>query len=347
MTSTRPQPPPLRLREDIERLVFTHKSRHPRPNNMIDDDDDPQDWERVAFLGEGILIAAMSRVLYYAYPRRRPSHLKPNRAQMLSKDSLASITDAYGFMGQMKCLEANRDQLLVSVDTRASLIESFVGGLALQYGVSIATQWAAEVLAWKYGLPVPPSDEQRLGQGPVASAMPMSTHPTQTAVSPTPPPGPGPMYIRPARSIAPRPGDPQIRPPPEAPGPAMEYGAPFQQYVYGHPAMYQGVSPPHHQATGVAAPTPPIYYNPASYTSRPLPQSGPYMQAPSSPPVAAPGPQQAPQQADQRSFSYNSPPGAPPSFSESVNYQQPPPQAAVAQSQFQRAADSIPAWSPQ
>lgn len=56
--------------------MFTHKSLFGKPASMVDDVEDPQDWERVAFLGEGILLAAMSSVLYYAYPRRRTSALK-------------------------------------------------------------------------------------------------------------------------------------------------------------------------------------------------------------------------------------------------------------------------------
>ncbi|KIO33856.1 hypothetical protein M407DRAFT_17457 [Tulasnella calospora MUT 4182] len=347
MTTVQPPPPPLQ--KEIEDLVFTHKSLFPKLTSVVDDAEDPKDWDRVAFLGDGILLAAMSRVLYYAHPRRRTTALKPNRTQLLSKESLAAITDAYGFTERMRCLEPNRPQIATSLDTRAALTESFVGGLALQYGIGAATQWAAQMLAWKHGLPVPQSDEQRLGQVFVAGTMPASPSPPRTVASPTPTPGPGPVYPRPGRSAAPRPEHPQIRPPQEAPPPVPEYTAPYQQHVYAHQSMYQGGAS-YPQMTGLGAATPPTNYNPGPsyphHPSRPLPQPGLYMQAPSSPPTAASVPQQAPQQVDYRNFGYNRQ-QAPPAFSESVSYQQPPPQAAVPQPQFQMAAENIRAWSPQ
>ncbi|KAG9047545.1 hypothetical protein FS837_002008 [Tulasnella sp. UAMH 9824] len=345
------QPPPLPLQPAIETLVFTHKSLFPREKTLIDDAEDPKDWERVAFLGEGILVAAMSRVLYYAYPKRRTNALKPMRTQMLSKDTLASITDAYRFTDRMKCLEANRQHIAMSLDTRAALAESFVGGLVLQYGVAVATQWAAEMLAWKHELPVPPSDEQRLGQRFVAGAVQTPSPPPAAppmAVSPAPPPGPGPTYFRSAQSTAPHPGHPQMRPLQNAPIPVADYEAPYPQYVYGHQSMYQGGAsyPP---MPGLVAATPPTTnYNPApAYphpsASRPLPQP-PYMQGSSSPPSATPFPQQSPQQVD---YSYSSPSAAPPSFADSMRYQQPPLQAAASQHQFQAPMKTIPVWGPQ
>ncbi|KAG8943091.1 hypothetical protein FRC00_011368, partial [Tulasnella sp. 408] len=276
----------------------------------------------------------------------------PIRTQMLAKDALASITDAYRFMDKMKCLEANRPGIATSMDTRAALAESFVGGLALQYGAGVATQWAAEVLAWKHELAVPPSDEQRLGQRLVAGAAPRSPPPPAShpaAISPAPPPGPGPNSVRSARSTAPRAEHPQVRPPQEVPIPATEYDPPYPQYMYGRQSTYQG-APPYPQMPGMIAATTPTTYNVApAYrpSARPLPQPVPYMQAPSSPPAAAQFPQQAAQQVDYRNFGHNGPPGAPPSFAESVSYQQSPPQAAVPQPQFQAVANNIPVWGPQ
>ncbi|KAG8892962.1 hypothetical protein FRC00_011281 [Tulasnella sp. 408] len=347
MTTPQPLPPPLR--KDIEDLVFTHKSLVSRDKNLIDDYDDPKDWERVAFLGEGILVAAMSRVLYYAYPRRRTNALKPTRTHMLSKDTLASITDAYRFTERMKCLEANRQHIAISLDTRAALAESFVGGLVLQYGTAVATQWAEEMLAWKHGLAVPPNDEQRLRSSAVSTSPPPPGPPA--AVSPAPPPGPGPNYGRPALSTAPHPEHPQFRPPQDVPVPVVDYDAPYPQYVYGHQSMYQGGAP-YPQMPGLVAATPPTTnYSPApAYphpsASRPLPQL-PYMQGPSSPPFATPFPQQSPQQVDYRNLNHSSPSAAPPSFADAVAYQQPPLQAAAPQPQFQAPMKTIPVWPPQ
>ncbi|KAG8954970.1 hypothetical protein FRC04_010454 [Tulasnella sp. 424] len=291
------QPQPLPLRDDIENLVFTHKSRFGKPTNIVEDVEDPRDWERVAFLGEGILLAAMSRVLYYAYPRHRTTWLNPYRTKLLSKDALASITDAYHFMDRLKCLEASRGDISVSLDNRAALAESFIGGLALQYGMDRAMKWAEEMLAWKHNLPVPISDEERLGLMPFGALAP-----------PSPPPGPS--FARPTPGVARRPGHPQIRPPQEVPRPAMEYQTPVQQPMY-NPAMYQGA--PAASTSFNADP----FFSPPSYQT--LQQHVPYMYTPSSQPTAAAVPQR-PQPVDHTNFKYPSPPTQP-SFYDSASYQ--------------------------
>ncbi|KAG9022690.1 hypothetical protein FS837_006222, partial [Tulasnella sp. UAMH 9824] len=127
------QPPLSPLQADIESLVFSHKGLFSRPTNTIDDSEDPRDWER------------------------------PTRRGMLSKEELASITDSYRLMDRLKCLESSRSDITNSLDNRAALAESFVGGLALQYGMDLASRWAEQMLAWKHALPVPISDEESVG----------------------------------------------------------------------------------------------------------------------------------------------------------------------------------------
>ncbi|KAG9010797.1 hypothetical protein FRB90_007641 [Tulasnella sp. 427] len=252
---SRPPAPPLK--KEIESLVYTHKSLFGKPANMQEDYEDPQDWERVAFLGEGILLAAMSRVLYHAHPRHRTSWLKPHRTRLLSKESLASITDEYGFMVKLKCLEPSRQNIARSLDNRAALAESFVGGVALEYGMEKARLWAEEMLAWKHELPVPVSDEERLGLsgsgekvvkdvvmqdgsggdvgimkgsvpvGAMAAPPPVSMYPAATPApyvpSSPPPPPPLPRFAQPLHTtIPPRPEYAQIAPPQEVPKPVME-----------------------------------------------------------------------------------------------------------------------------
>ena len=62
-------------------LVFTHKSLFGKPSNLVEDVELPQDWERVSFLGEGILHMATSNLLYLAYPKHRTSFLKVSHVQ--------------------------------------------------------------------------------------------------------------------------------------------------------------------------------------------------------------------------------------------------------------------------
>lgn len=75
-------PQPLPLEADVERLVFTHKSLRTGPASIVEDIEEPRDWERVAFLGEGVLFAAISNVMYRAYPRHRTSFLKVSSSSL-------------------------------------------------------------------------------------------------------------------------------------------------------------------------------------------------------------------------------------------------------------------------
>ncbi|KAG8954972.1 hypothetical protein FRC04_010456 [Tulasnella sp. 424] len=366
------QPPPLPLQNDLENLVFTHKSLFGKPASMVDDFEDPQDWERVAFLGEGILLAAMSRVLYYAYPRRRTSALKPQRTQLLSKESLASITDVYRFMEKLKCLEPSRQNIARSLDNRAALAESFVGGLALQYGMDRARKWAEEMLAWKHSLPVPISDEERLGLegnpmhsdgkevvmkdggGGWTMSMPAMVAPLPpptlrpTIVSPPPPPS-APSFVQPVtQTIAPRPEYSQIKPPQELPKPVgMDIEIPVQQPMY-NPGMYQ--TGPVRPEVIVAAPmvgttTTPMTYNASAFyphsSFKSLSQPDSYMHTPSSPPTVASVPQ-LPQKTEYKNFK---PDNDQPNFFNSINVPSSPPPPS--QPVFQSPTKHIPTWAPQ
>ncbi|KIO33857.1 hypothetical protein M407DRAFT_17458 [Tulasnella calospora MUT 4182] len=318
------QPPPPPLQADVENLVFSHKSLLGKPASTTDYSEDPQDWERMAFLGEGILLAAMSKVLYYAYPRRRTNALNPTRTGFLTKEELASITDSYRFMDRLKCLEPSRPAIARSLDNRASLAESFVGGLALQYGMDEAGKWAEQMLAWKHGLPIPLSDEERFGIGggimvndgkevvlkdvssdsgsdgttkgerPVAA---MVVHPPTSAaplrgVSPSLPTT---HSIQPAHPITPRLEHVQIKPAKEVPNPIMEFQIPVQEPTY-NPGTYQaGAVLPEVVTTAAGTATGPTIYNASSFypisSSQPTAQPVPDTEPPSSPPAAASIPQ--------------------------------------------------------
>ncbi|KIO33858.1 hypothetical protein M407DRAFT_17459 [Tulasnella calospora MUT 4182] len=365
------QPPPPPLRTDIEKLVFTHKSLFGKPASIIDDSEDPQDWERVAFLGEGILLAAMSRVLYYAYPRRRTSALKPTRTGLLSKESLAAITDSYRFMEKLKCLEPSRPNIARSLDNRAALAESFIGGLALQYGMDQARKWAEQMLAWKHGLPVPKRDEERLGIGgsgmtsegkdvamkdvggdagmtkghqvPIAA---MAAYPTPPAAPPpviSSPPPPTARFAQPVQ-IPPRPEYAQIKPPQEVPKPIMDWDIPVQEPIY-NPGMYQPMTV--HQevaatAAAAATPTKPTTYNAGSFypisSYQSPPQPAPHKHTPAS--QQAPPTIQPPLQPTEYK-NYSNPP-VQTHFFDTISSQQSPPQP-----QFQPPTKHVPAWNPQ
>lgn len=90
------QPPAPPLTPEVEELVFTHKSLYGKPSNMVVDAEDPKDWERVSFLGEGVVYAAISNLLYTAFPRHRTSHLKVSLKYLLVYWSIVySLSAAY------------------------------------------------------------------------------------------------------------------------------------------------------------------------------------------------------------------------------------------------------------
>ncbi|KAG8978613.1 hypothetical protein FRC05_009885 [Tulasnella sp. 425] len=243
-------------------------------------------------------------------------------------DTLASITDAYHFMDRLRCLEVSRGDISVSLDNRAALAESFIGGLALQYGMDRARKWAEEMLAWKHNLPVPISDEERLGLVPLSAVAP-----------PSPPPGSG--FAGTAPGVAPRPGQWQIQPPQEVP----EYGTPVQPPMY-NPAMYQGPA-----GYPGPTPTPSTAYDAGSFYPHPSyhPPQQPvrYMYPPGSPPSSAAIPQQSQPvgTVDRTNFTDPSPPAQPSFYDTSASYQRPLP--PVPQPQFQSPTKHIPTWGPQ
>ncbi|KAG9042813.1 hypothetical protein FS837_010371 [Tulasnella sp. UAMH 9824] len=365
------QPPPPPLKADIENLVFTHKSLFGKPASIIDDSEDPQDWERVAFLGEGILLAAMSRVLYYAYPRRRTSALKPTRTGLLSKESLAAITDSYRFMEKLKCLEPSRPNIARSLDNRAALAESFVGGLALQYGMDQARKWAERMLAWKHDLPVPISDEERLGIGGSTGGKDVvmrdvgddtGTPPEKVpvgamAAAPPPPAAPPPVtsfpphtarFGQPVHTMPPRPDLAQIQPPQELQKPIMPFQIPVQEPMY-NPSGYQGVGLGVHSemaatvAAAAATATKPTAYTASSFypisSFQTPPQPVPFKQSPPAPTTISP---------PHPTSEYKNYPPAQPNFFDSISYQQAPPTPAPQpQPQPQPPTKYVPAWNPQ
>lgn len=71
-----PPLPPLQQR--ILDLARTHKSHDFRPvgGGAQDADGEPRDWDRLAFLGEGVLFSTTSNLLYKVLPRKKSSFLK-------------------------------------------------------------------------------------------------------------------------------------------------------------------------------------------------------------------------------------------------------------------------------
>ncbi|KAG9034301.1 hypothetical protein FRB95_013459 [Tulasnella sp. JGI-2019a] len=134
---------PPQLHATVRDLVFTHKSFYNIPSGQVEE---PRDWERLAFVGEGVLFSTVSKLLYRLLPTYKAAALKRGRVKLMSKECLASVTDHLGWMKQIRCSEGDRPNVTQSVDNRAALTESYIGGVALQYGPVPAEEWAEDLL---------------------------------------------------------------------------------------------------------------------------------------------------------------------------------------------------------
>ncbi|KAG8916908.1 hypothetical protein FRC00_014257, partial [Tulasnella sp. 408] len=298
----------------------------------------------------------------------------PTRTGLLSKESLAAITDSYRFMEKLKCLEPSRPNIARSLDNRAALAESFVGGLALQYGMDQARKWAERMLAWKHDLPVPISDEERLGIGggtivgggkdvvmkdigDDACTPPEKVPVGAMAAAPPPPAAPPPVmqfhppttrFVQPVHTMPPRPDPAPIQPPQEFQKPIMQFQIPVQEPMY-NPGGYQGVGvhPEMAATTAAATATKPTPFNASSFypisSYQAPPQPVPFKQSPPAPTTISP-----PHQTTE----YKNYAPAQPDFFELINWQQAPPAPAPApapqpQPQPQPPTKFVPSWNPQ
>ncbi|KAG8885736.1 hypothetical protein FRB98_001648 [Tulasnella sp. 332] len=131
------------LSDRIAELVFTHKSYY---HAGYPSDESPRDWERLAFVGEGVLFSTISKLLYRLLPMKKAAALKRGRVKLMSKECLAIVTDQYGWMKHIRCSEGDRANVVQSVDNRAAVVESYIGGIALELGSAPAEEWAEDLV---------------------------------------------------------------------------------------------------------------------------------------------------------------------------------------------------------
>ncbi|KAG8898399.1 hypothetical protein FRC01_010928 [Tulasnella sp. 417] len=200
-------------------------------------------------------------------------------------------------MDRLKCLEASRADIAKSLDNRAALAESFVGGLALQYGMDEASKWAEQMLAWKHNLPAPVSDEEKFrieggtgtndGKGVAMKEVGGDSAPLPDVSQSLP----AVRVVQPARTPPPGPKHAQIKTPQNDPNPIMQFQIPVQEPTYD-PAMHQA-GPIHSETAETAgAAMNSTEYNASSFypisSSRPPQQIAPDTRSPASPQAAAP-----------------------------------------------------------
>ncbi|KAG8834338.1 hypothetical protein FRC17_009106 [Serendipita sp. 399] len=134
-------PAPLILDTTQLSRVFNHKSLFALPAHIEFTESEPEDWERLAFLGDNVLSLYTSEVLFRRYPRAKTSFLTNRKTLVVSNDQVARLSNAYGFPNQ---IQAHASQITVvrnSVNARAAVFEAYLAAVYLSEGTERAENW--------------------------------------------------------------------------------------------------------------------------------------------------------------------------------------------------------------
>jgi len=111
------------------------------------EDEDPQDNERLSFLGDTAIVACVTRTLYEKCPRYRRSRLNDKRAMILTQSKLAEWSTEYGLPKQLKVHWSTEDMVKSQPSVRAALFEAYVGAVIIDAnlrgkdGFAAAAEW--------------------------------------------------------------------------------------------------------------------------------------------------------------------------------------------------------------
>lgn len=109
---------------DLFSEAFTHKSASSKIKN----------FERLEFLGDSLIGAAVTELLFKAYPQSSEGDLSRWRSAIVGQASLAEICDDLGLTLYLRCKDSERLHLQNNPRIKASLVESFAGAYFLFKG---------------------------------------------------------------------------------------------------------------------------------------------------------------------------------------------------------------------
>jgi len=111
------------------RSAFTHASYvHEHP-------EEGPSYERLEFLGDALLYAATSSILYRLYPEHAESSLSFLRMTIIRKEVLAESSRRYGFLRWVRLGRSARSLDEKGLETiYADLMEAFLGAYYLEFG---------------------------------------------------------------------------------------------------------------------------------------------------------------------------------------------------------------------
>jgi ribonuclease III len=145
-----PSGPKSRLRELIDGLpaevreaVFTHASWLPERSRS---------YERLEFLGDGVLGLAIAHHLYRRLPDQAEGELARVRAHVVSRESCAAVSDALGLAGDLAERAAvlgtgDAGSVIESHAVRAAVVEAAIGAAFLEHGFERVADAVVEAFA--------------------------------------------------------------------------------------------------------------------------------------------------------------------------------------------------------
>lgn len=108
---------------DLFDEAFTHKSLSADKN-----------FERLEFLGDSLVGALITELLFKAYPKTSEGDLSRWKSALVGQGSLAEVSTGLDLVKHLRCKESERPHLVSNERIRASILESFFGAYYIEKG---------------------------------------------------------------------------------------------------------------------------------------------------------------------------------------------------------------------
>jgi len=108
---------------DLFKEAFTHKSLSKDKN-----------FERLEFLGDSLVGALVTELLFKAYPNTPEGDLSRWKSNLVGQSVLSELSDEMGLVKYLMCLESEKSHLAENTRIKASVLESFIGAYYLAKG---------------------------------------------------------------------------------------------------------------------------------------------------------------------------------------------------------------------
>ncbi|PVF94499.1 ribonuclease III [Serendipita vermifera] len=132
---------PMLMDPENELRVFSHRSLFALPAHEQNPDVEPQDWERLAFLGDQLLGMCTTDIILERYPNARPSFLTKRKNEVVNNGQVAKWSEAYGLPQRIRAHQSQAHLLRASVSARASVFEAYAGAVYYDAGMEAVIRW--------------------------------------------------------------------------------------------------------------------------------------------------------------------------------------------------------------